>query len=493
MKIAKGKYISLLDDDDEFSSSFLSNTYNCLKNSPDDIGLSWCSLQHIDYPGKQDGKFNYRTRNFDTNYPTQAALFEEFMSIGSGYGVTIKASCLDIVGVFDTHFKAVEDTDIFLRILGAGFSPIVVPETYIRIHNHQTPRMTDQSMRFVRVAESRQLLRQHANFLNKFPGVHKKIYDHIEFLEREDISMTQQKNGSVASSIFIPQVDHAHADIVIFSPHPDDESIGCAGLIMTALAEGKKVRVVFFTYGDGYPLATSLMFEKPREQLTIENYLEMARIRQEEAITSMRLLGLKDEHLIFLGYPDSGLSQVYEATGSTPYKASLTESNATYGILKPDYHTSRYGQSAPYLRQSLIGDICDLLRSLKPNEIYITSEFDTHPDHQAAFWFVRDAINAAEYQGNTFIYMIHGGPASHWPWPQGNTPTKCFETMTADGIQMPINLSWPPTLRLPVCEKKNNTKLNAIYAYKSQLSIAPEKAYLESFIKSEEIFWQINL
>lgn len=39
--------------------------------------------------------------------------------------------------------------------------------------------------------------------------------------------------------------------ILIIAPHPDDETFGCAGLIQRALSEGKKVKVLILTGGEG--------------------------------------------------------------------------------------------------------------------------------------------------------------------------------------------------------------------------------------------------
>jgi hypothetical protein len=38
--------------------------------------------------------------------------------------------------------------------------------------------------------------------------------------------------------------------IIIFAPHPDDESIACGGVIQQALALKVPVRIVWLTYGD---------------------------------------------------------------------------------------------------------------------------------------------------------------------------------------------------------------------------------------------------
>ena len=43
-----------------------------------------------------------------------------------------------------------------------------------------------------------------------------------------------------------PLISH-DTRLMIFSPHPDDESLGAAGLIQRVLKEGGRVKVVFMT------------------------------------------------------------------------------------------------------------------------------------------------------------------------------------------------------------------------------------------------------
>lgn len=40
--------------------------------------------------------------------------------------------------------------------------------------------------------------------------------------------------------------------LMIFSPHPNDESLGAGGLIQRVLNAGGRVKVVFMTNGDGF-------------------------------------------------------------------------------------------------------------------------------------------------------------------------------------------------------------------------------------------------
>jgi LmbE family N-acetylglucosaminyl deacetylase len=39
------------------------------------------------------------------------------------------------------------------------------------------------------------------------------------------------------------------SDIIIFAPHPDDEALGCAGLIYKTVQKNKKVKIVIVANG----------------------------------------------------------------------------------------------------------------------------------------------------------------------------------------------------------------------------------------------------
>ena len=80
----------------------------------------------------------------------------------------------------------------------------------------------------------------------------------------------------------------AALDILVVAPHSDDEAIGCAGVMMNALAEGRRVGVVVVTNGDGFPQAASAISKKPVEQLLPGDYTALTGIRQKHSIDAMR-------------------------------------------------------------------------------------------------------------------------------------------------------------------------------------------------------------
>jgi LmbE family N-acetylglucosaminyl deacetylase len=84
------------------------------------------------------------------------------------------------------------------------------------------------------------------------------------------------------------------ATALILAPHPDDESLGCGGLIAAACDLGWPPRVVFVTDGTGSHPGSRLF---PPERLRTT--------REAEARAALRELKLPDEHIAFLRLPDT--------------------------------------------------------------------------------------------------------------------------------------------------------------------------------------------
>src|SRR5215831_2427401 len=95
--------------------------------------------------------------------------------------------------------------------------------------------------------------------------------------------------------------------IVVFAPHPDDEVIGCAGIIMQALARGARVKVVDITSGDGFGAAAAGITHKALNQVGPDDFIALSRLRQKQSRNALQILGGKADDLIILGYPDGDL------------------------------------------------------------------------------------------------------------------------------------------------------------------------------------------
>jgi len=81
---------------------------------------------------------------------------------------------------------------------------------------------------------------------------------------------------------------------VVLAPHPDDESLGCGGLIAACCAAGRAPMVAILTDGAASHPGSR---EIPPEQLKL--------IRAREVHQAVAHLGLPPERLVLCGYPDS--------------------------------------------------------------------------------------------------------------------------------------------------------------------------------------------
>ncbi len=276
--------------------------------------------------------------------------------------------------------------------------------------------------------------------------------------------------------------------IVIFAPHPDDEVIGCAGIIMQALARGARVKVVDITSGDGFDAAAAGLTHKKVDEVGPDDFFALSRLRQTQSRDALKVLGGKADDLIVLGYPDGDLGNLYDSTDEKVIRQQFTKKNETYALIQKDYHTSVHGEPVLYQRSSLLGDLVELLTTLQPTEIYVTDETDGHADHRAAFWFVRDAAQQVGYKGAFYTYLVHGLPA--WPFPSGVTPNRTFESRKVDGEVAPRGLPWPPPRRVSLTPEQAQRKLKSIQAHNITVVGMPDhQKEMESFVKSEEVFW----
>ena len=204
-------------------------------------------------------------------------------------------------------------------------------------------------------------------------------------------------------------------DVLVIAPHPDDEVIGCAGVILRALEAKKHVTVVILTNGDGHVALTAAVAKKEREQLKAEDFIKAGALRQGHSIAAMKRLGVPQEDLIFLGYPDGGLEKMWQMDGTTAFRQMLTQKRETYGVTAPDYHSAMHGKPAAHLKANVVADLAEIMRARKPQEIFVSHESDKHGDHRAAFWYAREAMQIAKVEARLLAFVVHGDPLSREP------------------------------------------------------------------------------
>jgi N-acetylglucosamine malate deacetylase 1 len=137
--------------------------------------------------------------------------------------------------------------------------------------------------------------------------------------------------------------------ILVLSPHPDDEAIGCGGTLRKHIVEGDAVQVIFLTSGErgGHGM--------PPE--------ETKRVREQEAKDAAAILGY--ERLEFWQIPNGKLRVT---------KSTVERLQAKLSDWKPDF-------------------------------IYVTHDKEMHPEHRAAAGIVRKALSKGGREVMPTVYM----------------------------------------------------------------------------------------
>jgi LmbE family N-acetylglucosaminyl deacetylase len=99
---------------------------------------------------------------------------------------------------------------------------------------------------------------------------------------------------------------------LVLAPHPDDESLGCGGLIAECCARGTPPVVAVLTDGAAsHP--HSATWPPPR----------LRALRQRETIAATGLLGLHPDNVVFLGYPDTRAPAEGEALAEAAERVAM--------------------------------------------------------------------------------------------------------------------------------------------------------------------------
>ena len=225
-------------------------------------------------------------------------------------------------------------------------------------------------------------------------------------------------------------------------------------------------------------------------------------VREAESIRALAELGLDEQHVYFLGYPDGYLARLGHAA-LPPVERRIdgdcvrgNETYARHGHDGRDVHSTWFGGSATYTADNAVADLTALLESLRPRQIVVTHPMDVHPNHAATYALLRRALARAGMTATLHRALVHTGDC----WPLGPEPAEpCARTVIDPSAPFPPLLGalrdYRFTERIPVPEDflrpdvDANPKLRAIRSFRSQLGPVPLETYLFTFSRREEPFF----
>jgi LmbE family N-acetylglucosaminyl deacetylase len=255
--------------------------------------------------------------------------------------------------------------------------------------------------------------------------------------------------------------------LLVVSPHPDDESLCCSGVIQRVLKAGGRVSIVWLTSGDGSELdllvVEKSLFIKPRK------LRDLAVRRMQESREAAGILGVPQDRLYFLGYPDRGIFSIITDHYITPYRSRFTDARAV------PYPTALSPGHA-YTGQNLERDFDTVLDRVHPTLVLAPSPRDAHPDHRATGIVAIRAMARRNELSKMRYWIVHGG--EFWPMPRGYQPD-----LEMNPSPLGHGLSQTP-FKLEPGEEQG--KRLAISAYRTQMEVM--SSFLLSFVRTSELY-----
>lgn len=171
---------------------------------------------------------------------------------------------------------------------------------------------------------------------------------------------------------------------MVLVPHPDDETLGCGGLLATAASLHLELKVAFLTDGGGSHLGSPTW---PRARLV--------QTRRLEALLATGRLGVEATDVAFLGWPDGHPF----VAGSPAFEAAL-------------------------LRLEILS------RGLKPRSIWATWEREPHADHRATAELADALAQRLSPRPRRLSYLVWG-----WQLPEAAAAESVFRLECANTIE----------------------------------------------------------
>lgn len=275
-------------------------------------------------------------------------------------------------------------------------------------------------------------------------------------------------------------------NIMIIVPHEDDEILMAAGIIDRAVRDEKRVTVVMATNGDyeGTDTVTGS-------------------VRLPETIAGLEVLGLPCENIIFMGYADTGMENEASFLYNLYYEKDENKvheghcSKVTYALEdKKDFHTDFYGEAGSYTRKNFKEDLRKIILQKKPDHIFTTSVEDVHGDHSGLYLFVKEILE--EEKENGYAPVLYSGVAhskagdDNWlERSERIISYTCPENFDQGSLKWKDRISFPVPESMQSADLGKNKKAAALSKHKNALK-DDAVDFLYSFIKSEELFWEIK-
>ena len=255
--------------------------------------------------------------------------------------------------------------------------------------------------------------------------------------------------------------------VLVIAPHPDDETLCCAGYLQQALASGAQVAVVWITAGDSFEIDAIVTEHTLRPRGAGLERLGVRRIA--EAHAAADLLGVPRRQQYVLGFPDRDLRALTYGPRTAVLRSRYT------GVSAVPY-AEALDPGAVYSGAQLRHDLQQVIDRFAPTIVLAAAPQDRHADHSASGALVRELLHATRSRARVYYWIVHAG--HRWPSLRGLRPASPLRPPP-----LAASLEWQ---QLPLTPAQTTLKLQAVRAHRTQVEVMSR--FLYGFVRANEIF-----
>ena len=255
--------------------------------------------------------------------------------------------------------------------------------------------------------------------------------------------------------------------VLVVAPHPDDETLCCAGYLQQARQAGATVAIVWITAGDSFEFDAIVTERTLRPKGAGLEKLGVQRIAEAHAAADR--LGVARDRQYVLGFPDRDLETLLRAPDRPPLRSRYT------GVSAVPYAEALHPGSV-YTGVSLRANLQQVIDEFAPTIVLMAAPQDRHPDHSASGALALQLARSRLPKARLYYWIVHGG--RQWPAPRGLHPSRYLPAP-----RVAAALAWQ---QLPLTTEQVAGKLRALREHQSQLKVMSR--FLEAFVRANEIY-----